>query len=106
MKEALDKIKAAEMRNDNLQTELQKELQEYAAEKEAELKLLQDGLKAKRQQESDANEKIAATALQKEKEDLLTAAKKEKATFTTLYNERHEKVATFIIERVQQTYGS
>ncbi|MCU7358253.1 MULTISPECIES: hypothetical protein [Enterococcus] len=106
MKEALDKIKAAEMRNEELQMELQKDLQEYSAQKEAELQLLQDGLKAKRQQASDTSEKIAATALQSEKEELLAVAKKEKATFTELYKERHEKVATFIIERVQQTYGS
>ncbi len=55
MKEALDKIKAAEMRNEELQMELQKDLQEYSAQKEAELQLLQDGLKAKRQQASDTS---------------------------------------------------
>ncbi|MCD1025210.1 hypothetical protein [Enterococcus sp. SMC-9] len=106
MKEALDKIKAAEMKNEDLQNDLQKELQEYAEKKEAQLQLLKDGLKASRQQQLEAAEKISETALKSEKEELLAAAKQEKATFTALYKERHEKVATFIIERVQEIYGS
>ncbi|BCA85688.1 hypothetical protein EsVE80_12110 [Enterococcus saigonensis] len=106
MKEALDKIKAAELKNEALQKKLQKDLQEYTEQKETELRLLQDSLKTKRQQKTDAAEKIAKAALKSEKETLLAAAKEEEATFTALYKERHEKVATFIIERVLETYGS
>lgn len=106
MKEALDRIQAAEKANETQQQALLQELSQLQLKKDEEVRLFVEGLKEQRNQQLKEKEAAEDEVLQAENQRLLQEAATEKETFQKLYDAKHEELVAEIIEKVSRGYGS
>lgn len=106
MKEALERIRVAEEKNESAKKSQEADLAQLRTEKERALASLVEDLRTKRGQLYADEEQKLQQALADEKNSLVQEAQAERQSFQTLYEERHETLVNEIIERVTSTYGS
>lgn len=105
MKEALERIRIAEEKNEAARKSQEADLTQLRSEKEQALANLVEDLRTKRGQLREEHEEKLQRALAQEKTTLEQEAKAERQSFQTLYEARHEALVNEIIERVTSTYG-
>ncbi|MFV0558355.1 MAG: hypothetical protein ACK5MW_06915 [Enterococcus sp.] len=106
LKEALERIRNAELRNEQAEKELLQTLSEFRLEKENELKQLSDSLKNQRKETLEAKEEQKQERLELQKATLLSKASEDKKNYQITYEQNHEVVVDDLLERVKQIYGS
>ncbi|MGX7162942.1 hypothetical protein [Enterococcus massiliensis] len=106
MKEALERIRQAEIENEKKYQQAAAEIKRHQQQKEQELQELTAALKIARIQKVNQVETEEQQQLQNEKELLLADAKQKKAAYREQYEAKHEQIVGEILERVKTTYGS
>lgn len=105
LKEALERISAAERQNEVAQKNLSEDLEQLRHEKERSLASLVTDMKEKRSRSKREQEQDLQLKLDQEKANLEQEATIERQSFQQLYEQRHETLVSDIIERVTSTYG-
>ncbi|KAF1295716.1 hypothetical protein BAU15_04050 [Enterococcus sp. JM4C] len=105
MLEAIKKIQAAELENEQLKEALITKLKVENELQEQTLQKIKEQAQKETAQEVEQLEANLKEALQLENAELLLTAEKKRASYQQLYDEKKSKAVGAIIERVKQTYG-